>query len=224
MLSTGRAGQAVRALLQASLPFLSRAPPEEGSWEDLPGLGPGGTWPTVQLALGPSGGTCSCTRAGVRLPLPPLDLGSQTDWAEPTLWRQNETMRWGRRTGPGLRQLVLTNHWGLDETPRVGLWNVRLEDAGSAAGLIHATEHVDLAAAHGGCCGVHCLGQRRHGLPLVGDGVIPAGRGEKAQGRSGPCAGQGPQPSQQTLGSTTTCFLPWAPLAQPEVTQLGALG
>lgn len=120
----------------------------------------------------------------VRLPLPPLDLSSQRGWAEPALWacavERNETTRWGRCTGPGLRKpLALTNHWGLDEAPRVGLWNVRLEDARSPASLIHAPKHVDLAAAHGGRRRVHCLRQRGHGLPLVGDGVVPAERGEK---------------------------------------------
>lgn len=85
--------------------------------------------------------------------------------------------------GPGLRTpLVLTNHWGLDEAPRVGLRNVRLEDTGSSACLIHPTKHVDLATTHCGCSRVHCLGQRGHGLPLVCDGVIPAGEEKKSPG------------------------------------------
>lgn len=72
-----------------------------------------------------------------------------------------------------------TDHRGLDEAPRVGLWDIGLEDARGPARLVHAPEHVDLAAAHGGCCGVHRLGQGGHGFPLVGDGIIPAGRAQE---------------------------------------------
>lgn len=117
--------------------------------------------------------------------------------------------RWGHCPDPGpRRQLVLTNHRGLDEAPRVALWNVRLEDACSSARLVHAPKHVDLASTHCGCCRVHCLGQRGHRLPLVGDGVIPVERGEEEPESDGPRAGQGPQARQQTRGSPTTHFLP----------------
>lgn len=34
----------------------------------------------------PGGGIRSCTWAGVRLPLPPLALGSRKHWAQPALW------------------------------------------------------------------------------------------------------------------------------------------
>lgn len=121
-------------------------------------------------------------------------------------------MRWGCCTGPGLRrQLVLTNHWGLDEAPCVGLWNVRLEDTCSSASLIHATKHIDLATTHCGCCRVHCLGQRGHCLPLVGDGVIPVVRREREpRVKDGPHAGRGPHPRQQAFGEHHHLFLPLA--------------
>lgn len=131
-------------------------------------------------------------------------------------------MKWGHCLGPGLRrQLVLTDHWGLDEAPRVGLWNVRLEDARSSASLIHAPKHIDLAAAHGGRCGVYRLGQRGHCLPLVGDGVVPVERGEKEpKVKGGLCSVQGPPPGSRHWAAA----FPSAPLAQPKITQLGALG
>lgn len=67
----------------------------------------------------------------------------------------------------------LTDHRGLDETPRVGLGDVGLQHARGSAGLVHPPKDVDLAPTHGGRGRVHSLGQGGDGLPLVGDGVVP---------------------------------------------------
>lgn len=72
-----------------------------------------------------------------------------------------------------LTPACLTDHWGLNETPRVGLGDVGLQHARSSAGLVHPPKDVDLAPAHGGRGRVHGLGQGGDGLPLVGDGVVP---------------------------------------------------
>lgn len=118
--------------------------------------------------------------------------------------------------------LLLTDHRGLDKAPCVGLWNVRLEDPRSSARLVYAPEHVDLAAAHRGCRRVHGLGQRGHGLPLVGNGVVPGERGKREPSISGgPCAGQ----RAWGEGRASICFLPLASLAQPGTTHIwGNLG
>lgn len=67
----------------------------------------------------------------------------------------------------------LTNHWGLNEAPGVGLGDVGLQDARGSAGLVHPSKDIDLAPTDGGGGRVHGLGQGRDGLPLVGDGVVP---------------------------------------------------
>lgn len=167
---------------------------------------------SVQVA-----GSAGAAELRVRLPLPPPGLGSAEllGLASPLdglgLLRLKEPS-WGRCSGPGLRrQLGLTYHRGLDEAPRVGLWNVRLQDARSSAGLVHSTEHVDLAATHGGCRRVHGLGQRGHGLPLVGDGVIPIERAEEEpRVKGGLGSGQEPRLGQQTLGASPSASCPAA--------------
>lgn len=69
----------------------------------------------------------------------------------------------------------LTDHGGLYKAPGVGLRDVRLQNTSWASGLVHSTEYVDLPSAYGGSCRMNRLGQRRHRLPLICDGVVPEG-------------------------------------------------
>lgn len=78
---------------------------------------------------------------------------------------------------PGFARL--TDHGRLDEAPGVGLRDIRLEHAGGAAGLVHASEHVDLPPADRGCCRMHRFGERADGFPLVGYCVIPGEKKER---------------------------------------------